>query len=183
MISRTIGLIGLLASIMALSSLIYGVFDEPLYQYMQGVVGGIIDIYRIMRDFVFTNLGWALSALINTAKQWLTWVPSAPWFTLSGLQLDLLTAYLIVQGSLNSIAIPTIWHRWSEFTLGSRLILVSSIFLFPLWILLFFQGHRSLNARMSIDIGLEVWLKTLVYTLIGALIYFLIVFAENQIGL
>lgn len=95
MISRTIGFVGLLASAMALSSLIYGAFQEPVGPYMEGIIGGVMDVYRTMRDLLFAGLGWTFSGLINWAGQWLSWLPPAPWFFLPPLWHDVLSIYII----------------------------------------------------------------------------------------
>ncbi len=95
MISRTFGFLGVLASVMALSSLVYGAFQGPLFPYMQGIAGGFLDVYRLMRDYAFAGLGWTFTGLINLVGQWLTWLPPAPWFSLSSVVQDILSLYVI----------------------------------------------------------------------------------------
>ncbi len=99
LINRTIGALGLLASVMALSSLIYGAFQEPLGPYMQGVMGGVIDVYRAMRDALFAGLGWTFSGFINWIGQWLTWLPPAPWFSIPSIGLDGITLWFLCAGT------------------------------------------------------------------------------------
>jgi len=95
-------ILGLLASVMALSSLVYGAFQEPLVPYMQGIMGGVMDVYRLMRDYVFSGLGWTFSGLINLIGQWLTWLPPAPWFVLRGGVADAFLIYLLIGSYIQS---------------------------------------------------------------------------------
>lgn len=94
-INATIAMLGLLASIMALSSLVYGAFQEPLLPFMQGVMGGALESYNQLRDTFFSGLGSVVANLINWIGMHLAWLPSAPWFTLPPIIKDLFSLHIL----------------------------------------------------------------------------------------
>ncbi len=221
MIKRTVGFLGLLASIMALSSLIYGAFHEPLYPYMQGLVGGILDAYRTMRDIIFTGLGWAFSGLINWVAQFLNWLPPAPWLTVTGILKDAITLYFILQSAMSALLFGILSSGGQGAPLVFRYedrIYVNWAFIFSLAGLLFWPAYfliyfflpaknmrdlRILRDKIIHDNGsgfmtpdmpwtvgawgvlesLIRWRNRIISIGGGTLGFFLLVYAENQIGL
>lgn len=210
MIYRTFGFLGLLASVMALSSLVYGAFQEPLGAYMQGVMGGVMEVYRTMRDLLFAGLGWTFSVLINFFGQWLSWLPRAPWFNLFPFASDLLTIYVLTAGSFYSTFYSFVDSKgrgrysgnafWSAllwpFSLGA--LIVMGYFSPPLpyghqdW-----QTEDNQRAKVSYEKAVQGfseeihyfrkrvfrWILRLLLIFVGAGIFFLLAYAENQIGL
>ncbi len=80
-INRTKNFLGILAGAMALVSLIFGAFQEPLAPYLQGVMGGVLKSYQTMRDVLFDGIGWGLTTLLNLLRNWFTWLPEPPWLS------------------------------------------------------------------------------------------------------
>ena len=57
-------------------------------------MGGLMENYRLSRNYVFANFGSVLSELINTIRQWVNWLPLAPWFTVPAIAKDLLLIWM-----------------------------------------------------------------------------------------
>ena len=177
---RIIGNLGLLASIMALSSLIFGVFQEPLGPYMHGIMGGVMEIYSVIRDGVFAGLGWSFSALFNVIGHWLTWLPPAPWFNIPEFGKDFATLYVLGAISYTNALIRHHSRREADVFPPHLQMRIIHFFVWPfsvlLWLLLALPlGHRE-------DFKLD-WLIEFGKVVIGVLVFFLLVYAENQIGL
>jgi len=162
MIFRTFGFLGLLTGVMALSSLVYGAFQEPLGAYMQGVMGGVMEVYRTMRDLLFSGLGGAFSGLIDFAGRWFSWLPPAPWFTLPGWLADIISVWLVYRSSL-----------FRGNTTAAREDLP-----YPPRDLPYPPSDIAFGAR-----GRRLGKIYFYQTLLGATLFFLLVYAENQIGL
>ena len=215
MIQRIIGFLGLLASVMALSSLVYGAFQEPLGPYMQGIMGGILDAYRAIRDFIIGGLGSLFLSTINFFGQWLRWLPPAPWFTVPGFIKDILAFYFLLSAAATRLMLSSIGIREGAYEVVQfRRGLVNAVLdyflifsLFIIWPGLLFgvvvNGKSSFERRqfsMSpsgkpdyTSIGVTVYLldyqhiqamvKRLCQYTLGATFFFLLVYAENRIGL
>jgi len=192
--------LGLLASIMALSSLVYGAFQEPLYPYMQGIMGGVMDVYRTMRDGAFAGLGIAFSGVINSLGNWLSWLPPAPWMTLPPWSKDFLTAY-----SLFGLAQSNAVLEMIEQTAGyygkfqaieddfGRRGKPTPVYLRtpPRWVravcwpfYLFLCIYAANKYKLySPSTFFEFWIVRIGALVAGSAGFFLLVYAENRIGL
>ncbi len=92
--------LGTLLNVLALSSLILGLFVLPFDEYLRGVMGGVLNSYRSLRDIVFAGIGSPIADLINVIGEWLTWLPAAPWFRIHPAIKDIITLYLISGAAL-----------------------------------------------------------------------------------
>lgn len=222
MIKRTIEFLGILASVMALCSAIYGAFHESLYPNMQGIMGGVLEVYRTMRDLVFVGLGWTFSGGINLFAQWLTWLPPAPWFSLSPFLKDIAAMYVIIGSAVRQTYIAA--FNISEDTrrrvvfrnTESQPNFIKSIGVLLLWPIFLFEIYwdgRAWNKEVKRykellnkvnreggtpyyeglvrkELAAKYWQKlttafhfSFAATLLGAAGFFLLVYAENRIGL
>lgn len=215
-INRTIGILGLLASIMALSSLIYGASQEPLSPYMQGVMGGVMDVYRSMRNALFAGLGLTFSELINLIGKWLAWLPPAPWFSMPPIGMDIVTLYVIGANTTLHALVPEIIAEFrqekkdreklkeylekynkkppSRF-FGNKLeylnfawnLLLIGMLWFWFVVMRLSGGLMGLRPNSFGDMTslsyVRRWIFQLASTLGGSGVFFLLVYAENQIGL
>ncbi|WP_428408440.1 hypothetical protein [Hyphococcus sp.] len=184
--SRTIGFLGLLASIVALASLIFSAFHEPLYPYMLGIMGGFVEAYRTMRDALFSGLGWILLALINWAGNWLDWLPPTPWFHFSNAAKDAFTFYCLIAAAMLRVLYrhwgnnpwhwqgKSFWAWWENFLLS---------LLFPILIILsLFPLGKNVRDRIGAS-SIKLAMVELGKALLGTLVFFFFVVAENRIGL
>ncbi len=166
MINRTIGLLGLLASILALSSLIAGAFQEPLGPYMNGVLGGLLEAYRAMRDMLFSGLGFIFSGLINWAGQWLDWLLPAPWFTMPASLKDLLAFYSLLFASMHRTRRDSAYKEIRNKT--------------------YRPDERETtwqSAWEQLSYAGKYMTKHLAIMMLGSGVFFLLVYAENRVGL
>lgn len=185
-IKKTIATLALLASVMALSSLIYGAFHQALGPYMQGIMGGILDAYRAMRDSLFSGIGAACALLINWARHWLSWLPPAPWFTLPNIVKDVFALYLIGLAAFLRWDKRT-WNEMLERDPSARRIWFSDFIVALRWprTLIFFVW-RGLIKRELPELGrknarLLVWQFGQI--IIGVVVFFLLAYAEERINL
>lgn len=201
MIARTIGVLGLIASMMAFSSLIYGACQEPLYPYMQGVMGGVMDVYRTMRDGVFVGLDWAFSGLINWVGRWVGWLPPAPWFRLGPIQSDFFAIYLLGAGATyrawSKDGYPYVFFINFLKTIGVSLLWPFTFFS-QLWTVIFAMETAREKEKerdpLLWDSALDVfesgskrlarnWVGSFFAVISGSTVFFVLVYAENRIGL
>ncbi len=193
MISRTIGLLGLLASVMALSSLIYGAFQEPLGPYMQGIMGGVMDVYRTIRDLLFGGLGFVFSSIITWIAQWLTWLPAAPWFRLPGFIMDLIQLYIFFGTSFaywNIRTLEGVNGKTYVITAGPIAVLKDVVF-WPFRALIFIRiAFFNYGKKVGLEGAEKIFRGYLLHSFFQFLrivsassFFFLLVYAENQIGL
>ncbi len=213
MIIRTMGALGLIASVMAMSSLIYGAFQEPLYPYMQGITSSMLDVYRIMRNGIFGGLGGIFSGLINWIGQWLTWFPRAPWFSLSPIGADIVTLYALGFGTAFKAQMT---YALKEHHRSDSFVYISSFRVALVWPLssiraiLGFRNARERfeqmydefheitgphpdgesNREMIVSWNTEnanrhsiTYLTNYLSVFFGTVAFFLLVYAENRIGL
>ncbi len=181
---RTIGFLGFIANVIALSSLIYGAFQEPLGPYMQDIMGGVLQAYASVRDAIFETLGSALTTMTNGLKNYFSWLPWAPWFTLSSIGRDVIVMYALggsaafrtMQDLMREKYGPSNWN-WILRVLRDAVfwpIAMSS------HLLRWFSGSKVAERSHT---GFIRFYKQLVLVLIGSVVFFLLVFAENIFGL
>lgn len=179
-INATIGLLGLLASVMALSSLLYGAFQEPFEPYLQGVMGGVLDMYRTMRDHIFSGTGAVLSHAWSWSRTWLDWLPPLPWFTLSDWGKDLLSLYILIGGAYVRQQFDFIRKHKQSYVGKKSMVIVRAFF----WPLVIFLAKR--RGEVLFVVGFETWFMTWLYRfallLLGCSVFFLLAYAENRIG-
>lgn len=181
---RTIALLGFVANVVALSSLLYSAFQEPISPYMQEIMGGVLQTYASLRDAVFDGVGSAPKKLTNWLHSYFRWLPSAPCFTLSSIGRDVIVLYALgasaafrtMQGLIKVKHGPTNWHWLLR-------VLRDSVFwpiAMSLHLLLWFSGSKPAERSHT---GFISFYRQLFWVFIGAAIFFLLVFAENMIGL
>lgn len=173
MIGRTIGVLGFLLGILALSSLIYGFFTEPFEPYLRGVVGETLEKYQHFRDLVFAWLGGVSSTLINWlgSFRWLSFLPPAPWFQIDAAMKDVATLVSLILTSVVRGMTDARWASVSErFKQQAR------------------EGTTNVYLRLiyGFESGLAatviLLLRFAVLTSVGTLIFFLMAYGEAQLG-
>lgn len=179
-----VGILGLVASIMALSSLVYGAFSEPLGPYMQGFMGGLLEIYRTMRDALFAGLGTTFSGLINFTARWLSWLPPAPWAVFSPLERDFVVLYCLGAGA----AFRTIRQLMNEKSGGSEaywlMRVVRDAVFWPVAMAAHLFNWIFAPARVSRSHrGFIHFYFQLFNVFLGGALFLILVFAENGVGL
>lgn len=185
-LGRSLSLLGLLFSVMALSSLVYGAFTEPLEPYLQGIMGGVMEYYREFRDAVFGGLGVVVSGLINWlgALQWFGWLPESPWFQLNALARDLLLLYAVVAGTFYRVLAVSRSRGWLNPD-ATKLFLFWSIVFWPLELirgLLLVLFGSSRKRKMVLEDFLAQAIGLLVVSS-ATMLFFLLAYGENRLGL
>jgi len=176
-IRGVVWILGLFASIMALSSLIYGAFSEPLAPYVQGEAGRVMNAYRMLRDASFSELGTLFSGLINEFGRWLS--SPAPRFAVPALVKDVLLIYLAIGGA--AIRGRRNCPRDAKYPDGSRGLLrrltahAQNIGVFLLWPVLGVFARRRRAYR-------EYFWWSMFNAAAGAALFFLLAHGENQAG-
>jgi len=66
--------LGFVVSVLALFSLLARAFQGALQPYPYGVMGGVLDVYRTLRDELFSGLGNIFSGLKKLMGHWPNWL-------------------------------------------------------------------------------------------------------------
>ena len=148
--NKVVSTINFVVRVISIVSLIYGGFQEPLVPYMQGIIGGAIDVYRDVRDQLFGGLGWVLSEFINWARQWLPRIPQAPWFSIHPIAKDIIIVYFLFGGSAKAANDHNLnqqlpWRMQKHQTPHARFWYGIAAFLF--WPLFIYWFHKSSALR------------------------------------
>ena len=199
-----VDLLGKLVGIVTLTSLIVSLFSEPLLPFLGNLLTGIVGMYRILSDIVFSGIATAIMTLFQIVPI----LPALPDFSVPPLVQDLLVIYSIIGGSLASLRLQAHSLFWVETQkqqfAGSKRhpairIWITSLLFWPLKIVQYRildenkiealeknigpYGSMTFHAIREAQIIWKHWLINIAIIVAGTIAFFGLAVAQQQLGL
>ncbi|MEX6634281.1 hypothetical protein [Hyphococcus lacteus] len=162
--------LGFITSVVGLVSLIHGALGNSISSQFDGLVIGTIEVYRILRDIIISGIATGLAALINFSRSRFDLPAPLPWIEWRAYYGDVVILF--------SLSIAAVWRTFQD-KQGIKFLI--------------FQTMKSLK-REGNDfpilpllkggiVLISLYLLHFLSIFIGAVIFLLVSYAENKLGL